>query len=607
MLESFREMRRPVQQAEAETGRYLIHRWGKSITKRRRCFAYWQSHAAKLARGRDFQTSQLDLPPTTRIVPLMTAGASFATEPSLVGNTEDTEATAYEQNLDKPLDAPSTTSDDSTDQGMENTTLGFLLPPPTIPPGQSEFTCPYCCIVCPSHHAKGRHWRDHIARDLQPYMCTYSDCLQADTMYTSRGAWMDHEEETHRKAWHCFQHTDSFKTKGELRHHLETSHQTLGPAQISAMTDHGFGTPDHRTTCPFCLSKGPFGKDGMSNHMASHMEVLALFAVPRGTRREVDDSSDKSNSGNAQGGGSSSSLRSVVLDYSRGEAMSLTGHTGYVRSIAFSPDGTRLASASDDTSIKVWNTATSECLDILEGHNGWVISVAFSADGKRLASGSSDSSIRIWDVETGKRIRTLVGHGGSVLSVAFSADGTRLASSSEDTFIKIWNPETGTCGRTLKGHGHFVQSIALSADTRQLISGSDDTTIKIWNPTLNKCIRTLRGHGGYVWKVALSPDGKRIASGSSDKTVKIWDVATGECLHTLMDHGVPVRSVAFSPDGNQLASGSEDEMICIWDVASGECIRTLTGHRGGVLSMVYASDGRLASSSLDRTIRIWNL
>ncbi|MBM3784953.1 MAG: NACHT domain-containing protein [Acidobacteria bacterium] len=168
----------------------------------------------------------------------------------------------------------------------------------------------------------------------------------------------------------------------------------------------------------------------------------------------------------------------------------------------------------------------SKELALQHGHSNWVRSVAWSADGRRLASGSSDNTVRIWDGETGECERTLAGHSNGVWSVAWSADGRRLASGSVDNTVRIWDGETGECERTLAGHSNGVWSVAWSADGRRLASGSEDKTVRIWDGETGECERTLAGHSNGVWSVTWSADGRRLASGSVDNTVRTWDAET---------------------------------------------------------------------------------
>ena len=149
--------------------------------------------------------------------------------------------------------------------------------------------------------------------------------------------------------------------------------------------------------------------------------------------------------------------------------------------MAFSPDGTRLASGSEDETVRLWDVASGEPTTTLEGHTDWVLSVAFSPDGTRLASGSWDGTILLWDVASGEPTTTLEGHTGSVLSVAFSPDGTRLASGSLDGTVRLWDVASGEPTTTLEGHTGSVLSVAFSPDGTRLASGSWDGTILLWD------------------------------------------------------------------------------------------------------------------------------
>jgi len=219
-------------------------------------------------------------------------------------------------------------------------------------------------------------------------------------------------------------------------------------------------------------------------------------------------------------------------------ALTLTGHTWWVLSVAFSPDGKLLASGSWKV-IKLWEVATGREVRTLTGHTDWVRSVAFSPDGRLLASGScgqpltqspwcAQGEIKLWDVASGSLVRTLSGHTWWVLSVAFSPDGRLLASGSWDGWdgtIKLWEVATGREVRTLSGHERGVRSVAFSPDGRLLASGSEDDTIKLWEVATGREVRTLSGHERDVRSVAFSPDGRLLASGSGDKTIKLWDIS----------------------------------------------------------------------------------
>jgi uncharacterized protein with WD repeat len=185
----------------------------------------------------------------------------------------------------------------------------------------------------------------------------------------------------------------------------------------------------------------------------------------------------------------------------------------------------RLASASSDQTVKIWETATGEELLTLKGHAGAVMSVAFRPDGQRLASGSNDQTVKIWDSATGKELFALMGHAGVVTSVAFSPDGQRLASGSNDQTVKIWDSATGKELLALKGHASRVRSVAFSPDGQHLASGGDQT-VKIWDSATGNELFALKGHAGWLLGVAFSPDGQRLACTNQDGSIHLWETAS---------------------------------------------------------------------------------
>jgi WD40 repeat protein len=301
---------------------------------------------------------------------------------------------------------------------------------------------------------------------------------------------------------------------------------------------------------------------------------------------------------------------------------------GIVFSVAFSPDGSLLATGDAD-GLRLWRVADGTPLLDFRGHQGWVWAVAFSADGQWLASGSNDKTIRLWEVSTGKCLKTLQGHNSSVWCVAFSADGQTLASGGDEPTVRLWNTHTGDCREVLAGHTDAVLAVAFSADGTTLVSGSADRTIRVWDTRLKDYCQIYQGHRDRVWSVALSADGQTLASGSADCTIKIWDVLTGNCLRTLEEHSDRVRSIAFAPHQNSvhpqsdngpgaksdahsgaqtLISGSDDQTVRVWDVNTGQCLNLLRGHTNSIFSVSFNADGRtLASGSADQTVKLWHL
>ncbi|ODM17235.1 hypothetical protein SI65_06910 [Aspergillus cristatus] len=253
----------------------------------------------------------------------------------------------------------------------------------------------------------------------------------------------------------------------------------------------------------------------------------------------------------------------------------------YYSALIFSPTHSLTRCLFQDEEPK-WATAKSAidsiwgaCLQTLEGHSGMVNLVVFSSDGSRIASGSDDHTVRVWDANNGDCLHTLQGHSDWVRSVVFSSDGSRIASGSDDHTVRVWDANNGDCLHTLQGHSDWVRSVVFSSDGSRIASGSDDHTVRVWDANNGDCLHTLQGHGDWVRSVVFSSDGSRIASGSDDHTVRVWDANNGDCLHTLQGHSDWVRSVVFSSDGSRIASGSDDHTVRVWDANNGDCLHTL--------------------------------
>ena len=286
----------------------------------------------------------------------------------------------------------------------------------------------------------------------------------------------------------------------------------------------------------------------------------------------------------------------------------LTGHSGWVRSIAFSPDGEVLASASSDRTIKLWDYETGDCLRTYTGHQSSVYSIAFSSAGDLIVSGSGDRTVKLWDCYSDTCVKTLYGQTNEVCSVAVSSDNQTIACVSLDQTMRLWNYHHGQCLKTWYGHTDWALPVAFSSNQRLLASGSNDKTVHLWDWHTGACLKTLQGHTDFVYTVAFSPDGQILASGSTDSSVRLWNVQMGECFQVLQGHTDWIDVVAFHPTENILASGSADCTVKLWDIHTGQCIKTLTGHTEKLLGTAFSPNGELlASCGVDQTIKLWDV
>jgi len=274
------------------------------------------------------------------------------------------------------------------------------------------------------------------------------------------------------------------------------------------------------------------------------------------------------------------------------------GHAYSVNAIAVSPNGKLIASASDDSTIKLWNQ-DGTLVQSLSAHTNPINSISFNPDGQTFASASDDATIKLWNID-GTLLKTLQSHSARVTSVSFSPDGKLIASASDDSTIKLWNQD-GTLVQSLPTHTSPINSISFSPDSKTLASASDDG-IKLWNID-GTLIKTLQGHNSGVTSVSFSPAGM-LATASRDNTIKLWS-REGNLLKTLKGHSAPVNHVSFSPDGKLLASASDDFTVKLWNHA-GE-LETFKGHSAPVNYVSFSPNAMLVSAGVDNTLRLWNI
>jgi dipeptidyl aminopeptidase/acylaminoacyl peptidase len=291
---------------------------------------------------------------------------------------------------------------------------------------------------------------------------------------------------------------------------------------------------------------------------------------------------------------------------------------GEVRTVAYSPNGRTLATGSGNPTergtLVLWDVPTGKARAWLPQPLG-VCSVAFTPDGEKVAAGGWDNAVRIYEARTARLLTTLKGHTAVVNSLAFSPDGKTLASCSLDKNIILWDPAKGTETHRLTGHTDWVLSIAFFPDGKSLASAGKDGTVRIWDVEAGKERQTLKDvlASAPFEAIAVSPDGKTIASGSWNWKVYLWDVEKGAIRATLSGHNLGVLSLSFSPDGKTLASVSGNSTkpipgdVRLWTMPNGdEKARWDGNHGNSIWSVRFAPDGRtLATAGADQRVKIW--
>jgi WD40 repeat protein/DNA-binding SARP family transcriptional activator len=271
--------------------------------------------------------------------------------------------------------------------------------------------------------------------------------------------------------------------------------------------------------------------------------------------------------------------------------------------VTFSPDGATFAAPAEPSGVTIWNSRTGEEIITLSGYQPKLTTVAFSPDGRRIAAGSDlTHTPPVWDTETGELLFTLNGHQESVRDVAYSPDGSRIVTASWDGTARLWNAATGEQQAVLRVSQEGVPAAAFSPDGHFVVTGDTEGNVTVWDAEGLEKLRTFSGHGAEIAGLAVGPDGLLVTA-SADGTAKVWDFDIGDLLVTLRGHTARVNQVAVSPGGTRIATSSDDGTVRLWDAATGEEQLTLLGHRSYLVYGVdFSPDGRLlATASPDGT------
>ncbi|MGI5479447.1 helix-turn-helix domain-containing protein [Streptomyces lavendofoliae] len=288
----------------------------------------------------------------------------------------------------------------------------------------------------------------------------------------------------------------------------------------------------------------------------------------------------------------------------------LTGPTGPVNAVAFSPDGRAVAAGSSGGEVRLWDTATGTARKAPPAPGtGAAASIALSPDGRLLAVGNTDGTLRLSNLHEGHTGWITMEHPGDLGPVAFSPDGRTVAAGSSGGQVRLWDTATGAARKVTPALGKVLSLIALSPDGLLLAAGDTGGTIHLYD-LIRDTTQVIRPAGlGSLTSMAFSPDGRMLAVGGlTGPVIALWDTKKRVLSTRSTTHIGSVRAISFSPDGRTVATVGDDRTARVWESTTGRDHVVLTGHADFVTSVAFSPDGStLATGSRDRTVRLWDL
>ena len=364
----------------------------------------------------------------------------------------------------------------------------------------------------------------------------------------------------------------------------------------------------HIVTASMDSTARVWNTDGSGNPMllSSHKkDVVSATWSPRGEERILTASSDRS----ARVWDMDSSDKPLILE----------GHQGWVYCASWSPilgddrivtssGGGRVdAQGNRDNSLRIWSSG-GKAERILTGHTGWVYSAMWSPDATRIVSASGDMSARIWNADGSGEPIVLTGHTDQVRHAAWDHEGKRIVTASTDETARIWTLDGSAPPLVLRGHTGPLRSAVFSPDGTKIVTASIDASAAIWTADGSGEPIFLRGHDDQVMFAGWSPDGTKIVTASADMTARIWTADGSPTDLVLRGHDEVVISAQWSPDSTKIVTASEDKSAWVWTLDPSDTPIRLTGHEDRIMFADWSPDGtKIVTASIDRSARIWQL
>lgn len=284
----------------------------------------------------------------------------------------------------------------------------------------------------------------------------------------------------------------------------------------------------------------------------------------------------------------------------------LKGHDAPINAISFNSDGSKVVTASDDKTARLWDTATGNSITTLRGHHdAEVVSAVFSADGSRVLTASKDGTARLWDVATGLLLATLRGHKEPLIDAMFTPDQALVVTVAEDETFRVWDAASGAEFTDLREHVFELASAIVSPDGEFVLTVSRDQKLRLWPlHDWNKAV-SLVGHDGVINQIVFARSGKRVVTASKDATARLWDTETGKELVVFRGHEASVESAAFSPDDTRVLTASADGTVRLWDMTTGDEVASFKADSPATAA-VWSNDGARVLVTYQHSVGLWD-